>query len=57
MAVSDVAERNLEHEKTLIRKKFKPPVSVQDTMADDPSRSRKPLSSATKRKVKEEEWL
>ena len=57
MAVSDVAERNLEHEKTLIRKKFKPPVSVQDTMADDPSCSRKPLSSATKGKVKEEEWL
>ena len=40
---------------TLTRKKFKPAVSVRDTMSDDPSRSRKALSSAAKKKVKEED--
>ena len=40
---------------TLTRKKFKPAVSVHDTMSDDPSRSRKALSSAAKKKVKEED--
>ena len=50
-----LAERNLQHEMTLTRKKFKPAVSACDTMADDPSRSRKALSSAAKRIVKEED--
>ena len=40
---------------TLTRKKFKPAVSVCNITADDPSLSRKALSSAAKRKVKEED--
>ena len=40
---------------TLTSKKFKPAVSVCNITADDPSLSRKALSSAAKRKVKEED--
>ena len=50
-----LADRNLLHEITLTRKKFKSAVSVYDTMADDPSRLRKELSSAVNRKVKKED--
>jgi len=39
----------------LSRKKFKPAVFVRNTMADDPSQSGKALSSAAKRKVREED--
>ena len=50
-----LAVRTHQHKMTLTRKKFKLAVSVYDTMADDLSRSRKTFSSATKRKVKEED--
>ena len=48
------AERNLQHEMKLTRKKVKPAASVCDTTADDHSHSRKTLSSAAKRQVGEE---
>ena len=50
-----MAERNLQHELMLTWKKFKPAVCIRDAMADDPSQSRKALSSAAKWKVKEED--
>jgi len=39
----------------LSRKKFKPAVFVRNTMADDPSQSGEALSSAAKRKVRDED--
>ena len=50
-----LAERNLQHELSMMRKKFKPAVTVRNVMVEDPSRSRKALSAAAKRKVQEED--
>ena len=50
-----MAERNCQHELTLSRKKFKPAVFILNTMADDPAQSGKALSSAAKRRVREED--
>ena len=53
--VRHLAERNLQNELSLTRKKFKPAVTVRDVMVEDPSRSRKSLSAAVKRVVQEED--
>jgi len=37
-----------------MRKKFKPAATVRNAMVEDPSRSRKALSAAVRRKVQEE---
>ena len=50
-----LAERNLQHELNLTRKSFKPAVTVRDTMVEDPSRSRKTLSAAVKRRIQEKD--
>ena len=50
-----LAERNLQHELSMTRKKFKPAVTVRKAMVEDPSRSRRVLSAAVKRKVWEED--
>ena len=50
-----LVERNLQHELSMMRKKFKPAVIVHNVMEEDPSRSRKTLSAAVKRKVQEED--
>ena len=39
----------------MMRKKFKPAVTVRNVMVEDPSRSRKALSAAAKRMVQEED--
>ena len=44
-----LAEKGLQHDLTLSRKKFKASVVVRDALAEDPSRNRKSLASAAKR--------
>ena len=50
-----LAERNLQHKLSLTRKIFKPAVTVRDTMVEDPSRSRKTLLAAVKRRIQEKD--
>jgi len=54
-SVRVLAERNLQHELNLTRKGFKPAVIVRDAVVEDPSRSRKALSAAVKRRVQEKD--
>ena len=49
------AEKNRQHELTLSRKMFKPAVFILNTMADDPAQSGKALTSAAKKRVREED--
>lgn len=50
-----LVERNVQHKLSMMRKKFKPAVTVCNAMVEDPSRSRKALSAAVRRKVQEED--
>ena len=50
-----IAEDNLRDECSEQRKKFRPAITVRDTMKEDPSRNRKGLRAAVKRKCREEE--
>ena len=48
-----IAEKQLQAETCLTRKKFKPAVVVRDAMVEDPGTSRKALLSAAKGRVNE----
>ena len=51
--VRHIAEKQLQAETCLTRKKFKPAVVVRDAMVEDPGTSRKALLSAAKGRVNE----
>ena len=48
-------ENGLQSEISAERKKFRPAVMVQQTMQEDPSRSRRAPAAAAKRRVSDEE--
>ena len=53
--VRRIAEKAFQSEITAQRKKFRPAIVVRDTMQEDPSRSRKALLTAAKRRVSSED--
>ena len=51
--MQSVAEKNLQHELGLSRKKFRPPVVMRDVLVLDPGQTRKSLSTVAKRMMQE----